>query len=399
MKTRATIFSICALGLLLAGIAHAASYVMIDDLALYDQAPAIAQVSVISVGSAPAQGVPSIDYIVLVERLLKGKISGSTVVVRVAGGVGPDGWGLELPGAPKFAEGDRAILFLVPQRDGTYGILHLMLGAFHEFTSGGHHLALRDLDDGVDLVRTAEGDEEVAMPRDFERFADWLAAGAATAGSYRVGVAPQRLERWQRAFAALRHDRNRLRWFDGGVEWHLARPAPAGARRLLKDALRAWNPVAGSRLTYGGRTDADAGLGTFDGTNVVAFGDADQVIPGTFSCRHGGVAAVGGPWFDPEVTGKQHPGAGSTAAIRILGADIMVNDGADCLLSGLEGLARETLMHELGHTLGLGFSCGDSLNGRCDEAGQRSVMRAVLRADGATRTPGPSEHQRLDDGR
>jgi len=362
----------------------ATSYVMMDDRALYEQAPAIAQVSVLTVGPAPAQGVPAIDYIVVVERLLKGQIAGSTVVVRVAGGVGPDGWGLEIVGAPRFAQGDRAILFLVPRSDGTYGILHMMLGAFHEFEVDGRHLALRDLQDTKDLlVRDAPRSRVEARPRDFGGFADWLARGATPDGDYRTAVPLKRLERWHSAFSLLRHEQRQLRWFEREVEWHLGRPSPPGARRLLKDALKAWNPVASLRLAYGGRTDADAGLATFDGVNVLRFGDFDEVIPGRFSCDRGGVAAVGGPWFDPEVTAKARPGNAETVAIRILGADIVVNDGADCLLRGMDETPLEVLRHELGHTLGLGFACGDAATGLCSGDERSSVMRAVL-YDGAT---------------
>jgi hypothetical protein len=191
-----------------AAAANATSYVMLEDALLYAQAPAIAQVSVLSVGAAPAAGVPATDYIVVVERLLKGQIAGSTVVGRVAGGVGPDGWGLEVIGAPSFAEGDRAILFLVPRHDGTYGILHLMLGAFHESTFDGHHLALRDLYEtqALGAARAAE------PPRSFEAFADWLAAGATGPTDYRVAVDDDRLEPWREAFALLRYTQRRLRW-------------------------------------------------------------------------------------------------------------------------------------------------------------------------------------------
>jgi hypothetical protein len=359
-----------------AGAARATSYVMMDDESLYEQAPAIAQVSVLSVGPAPAAGVPATDYIVVVERLLKGQIAGSTVVVRVAGGVGPDGWGLQVVGAPSFAEGDRAILFLVPRHDGTYGILHLMLGAFHEFTIGDHHLALRDLYESQ-AVGTGTADSRTAWPRSFEAFADWLAGGAGAATDYRVPVSEARLETWREAFALLRYQRRRLRWFDGHVEWLLGRSAPTGSRRLLKEALRAWTPVAGLRLVYGGRSDADAGLDTFDGLNVVAFGDAEEILPGRFDCRRGGVVAVGAPWFDPEVTAKVRPGAGSAASIRILGADIVLNDGAECLFSGLDTLPRAMLLRELGHTLGLAYACGDSLDGPCDNSLERSPMTAV----------------------
>lgn len=384
LRTLATLLLLAALG---AGGARATSYVPISDEALYEQAAAVAQVSVLSVGPAPARGVPAIDYIVVVERLLKGQIAGSTVVVRVAGGIGPDGWGLEIVGAPRFAHGDRAILFLVPQADGTYGILHMMLGAFHEFKAGPHHLALRDLYESRDMTT---GDATL-RPRDFEAFADWIAAGANGSGDYRTQAPARAIERWRDAFALLRQERRQLRWFEDEVEWLLGRPAPAGARRLLKDALRAWNPLLDLRLAYGGRSEADAGLATFDGLNVVEFGDLEQAIPGSFSCEHGGVVAVGGPWFDPELTHKSQPGGGQDVAIRILGADIMLNDGADCIFEGFEAISREVLMHELGHTLGLGFACGDSASGPCDAAGTQSVMRALIHTDGQTRPLGERE--------
>jgi hypothetical protein len=395
MKSR--LLAIFVLFALTAGGAAATSYLPITDRALYQQAPAVAQVSVLSVGPAPARGVPAIDYIVLVERLLKGKIAGSTVVVRVAGGVGPDGWGLELVGAPAFAQGDRAILFLVPQDDGTYGILHLMLGAFHEFRTEREHLALRDLFEAQDV--TSQASSAVlppAAPRDFEAFADWLDAGAPDDGAYRVTASERAIARWREAFALLRQERRRLRWFDSEVEWMLGRSAPPGSRRLLKEALRAWDPLLELRLTYGGRTEAHGRLDTFDDFNVVAFGDLDHTIPGSFSCHDGGVVAVGGPWFDPELTAKSRPGAGNSVAIRILGADIMLNDGSECLLSGFETISREVLMHELGHALGLGFACGDSASGPCGERDENSVMRALVHTDGEDRRPGHLEHRRLE---
>jgi hypothetical protein len=382
---------------LTAAAGGATSYLPIGDRALYEQAPIVAQVSVLSVGPAPARGVPAVDYIVVVERLLKGKIAGSTVVVRVAGGVGPDGWGLELVGAPAFAQGDRAILFLVPQDDGTYGILHLMLGAFHEFKTEHDHLALRDLFEAQDVSSQASATASgPVQPRSFEAFANWLAAGAPANESYRVAASERAIARWREAFALLRQERRRLRWFDSGVEWMLGPSAPPGSRRLLKEALRAWNPLLDFRLTYGGRSEAQGRLDAFDDFNVVAFGDLDDTIPGSFSCHQGGVVAVGGPWFDPELTAKSRPGAGNSVAIRILGADIMLNDGSECLLTGFESISREVLMHELGHTLGLGFACGDSASGPCSERDEGSVMRALIPADGEGRRPGESERRRLE---
>ncbi len=387
--------AVVSFAVLAAADARATSYVEISDEALARQAHAIAVVNVLSAGAAPAVGPPSTDYIVVVERLLKGTVSGSTIVVRVAGGIGPDGWGLDLVGAPRFFEGDRAILFLVPRNDGTYGILHWMLGAFHSFEIGDRHLAVRDLLETRPL--SAEGD---SRPRDFEAFAEWL-SGNADRADYRVSIDSGRLERWQRAFGVLRHERRRLRWFEDQVEWFLGRPAHPRLRRTLKSVLRAWSPIASLELVYGGRSDSRSGLHSFDGENVLTTGDRDDVIPGSFDCGSGGVVAVGGPWFDPEITAKRQPGSGHLPSIRILGADVVLNDGAECLLEVDGDLAFESLIHELGHTLGLGTSCGDSVSGPCRGDAATGAMRAILDAagphqpDGSARLPGERERGEL----
>ena len=55
--------------------------------------------------------------------------------------------------------------------------------------------------------------------------------------------------------------------------------------------------------------------------------------------------------------------------------------------------ARQLYMHELGHTLGLGHSCGDSASGPCDT---RSESNALMRAS-TSKTP--SDVIRADDSR
>ena len=46
---------------------------------------------------------------------------------------------------PTFTAGERALLFLSPRPDGSFGIFQLFLGAFHEVPAGGRRLALRQL--------------------------------------------------------------------------------------------------------------------------------------------------------------------------------------------------------------------------------------------------------------
>src|SRR5918992_1435814 len=91
----------------LASPAAATTFMMMSDQALADQASAIVDVKVVGVEPAPiVDGPPATDYLVEVNRLLKGDLAGSTVVVRVPGGVNPLGLGLKVWGAPRFAEGE-----------------------------------------------------------------------------------------------------------------------------------------------------------------------------------------------------------------------------------------------------------------------------------------------------
>jgi hypothetical protein len=142
MRTTPSIVFLLALLALPAG---ATTFTMISDSALADQAALIVQATVLASEPAPIAGPPSTDTFFQVERVVKGYVAGSTIVVRVLGGIGTDGIGLRIWGAPSFRQGERTLLFLEPRGDGTYAILHLMLGAFHERQVGDSRLAVRNL--------------------------------------------------------------------------------------------------------------------------------------------------------------------------------------------------------------------------------------------------------------
>ena len=143
--------------------AGATTYMMMSDQDLTDQAPAVVEARVMGVEYAPTiDGMPATDYLVEVSRVLKGDLPGSTVLVRVPGGINPEGLGLKIWGAPQFAEGEETILFLSPAKDGTYRIVHLMLGAFHKRTVAGQTVALRDLSEAHAVGEKEEGKDEEA---------------------------------------------------------------------------------------------------------------------------------------------------------------------------------------------------------------------------------------------
>ncbi len=353
--------SLLALALVLfAGPLRATTYMMMPDSALADQAKAVLDVKVLGMDSAPVvDGPPSTDYLVEVNRVLKGDISGSTLVVRVPGGVNPEGLGLKIWGAPQFTPGENALLFVAPAKDGTYHILHLMLGAFHQRTIDGQTVALRDLSQAHEI------DNKEDVVRDFSRFSDWIAdraTGVKHEGGYVLSTA-KALGGVDPKFVLMTfNDGNPIRWFrfDNGqsVEWKVNSAGQPGLGlaatiQAFQIALNAWtsDPDTNINYVYSGTTNATAGLDHADGINAIVFNDPNDSVEGTFDCGTGGVIAQGGPFFFSST--RLYKG---TAYHEAGEADIEVNDGTDCLFTNDPTAAQEVFAHELGHTLGLGHS-------------------------------------------
>ncbi len=208
-----------------------------------------------------------------------------------------DGLALKIWGAPEFQLGDEPLLFLAPGHDGSFHILHLMLGAFHSQRSKQSEFAVRDLSEAHRLQGTPGG-ESADEPgvRELGRFAAWIAdrgLGIRRPADYwrpqpSEGFPLQ--EKYTETLAGDGHSHPLVQLRPGRqclVEARSHRPAGA---RVGGPGLDQRSRRARFDTLYAGTAAATGGIVRSDGANSVLFNDPGNAnMQQVYSCQAGGV--------------------------------------------------------------------------------------------------------------
>jgi hypothetical protein len=341
-----------------------------DDLARHATAILVGQVKGIeSYWDAGAKQVFT-HITVTPQEVLKGDIGDGDLTLKQLGGtVGQlRSW---LEGSPEFIVGEKVLLFIDTNQDGSACVAYLYQGKFSLFTDPdtGQEFAYRgDTPEGVRLLTgttaraqtdsTSNGFHEVTalkvQIREALARASSIQQRAALAPLPAPQVPPGSAVEKQEGFTLLRFPP--IRWFEpdsGSPVIMSLNPTNAfpGAEEQIDAGFAAWNAVPQSTFRFKKGVITNFGGFTADGVNSISFDDPLSDLPDPVDC--GGILAA---VLHVTVLNERRTLHEQTF-LRIREADLVFANGwENCIEFRSQANIAEVITHELGHVLGLDHS-------------------------------------------